>query len=136
MQLLAFCYPVLAISTIYCIWLAYRRARLRRERVLRDRVTFMLWTVGNQIPQSGLPSAGPAPVEVLDGGAPAAAARGGWKGTSQANKGRWRKHSNHSTMLQAQEFSSPDFIDDRVGKKATRGPDIQARPKTSVAELL
>ena len=57
MQMLAFCYPALAVSTICCIWAAY--LRVCRGRVLRDRVTFMLWTMANQIRHGRRPSAGP-----------------------------------------------------------------------------
>jgi hypothetical protein len=49
MHLLAFSYPTLAVSAIYCIWQVYFRARLRRERTLRERVTYLLWVTANQI---------------------------------------------------------------------------------------
>jgi hypothetical protein len=32
-----------AISTIFCLWQAYRQAQERRERVLRERVAYMMW---------------------------------------------------------------------------------------------
>ena len=47
MQIFAFCYAVLAVSSIYCLWHASLRHQLRRERVLRERVAFLLWTVAN-----------------------------------------------------------------------------------------
>jgi hypothetical protein len=50
MQLLAFTYPTLAVSTIYCIWQAYRRALAQRERVLRERVAYMLWVLAERSP--------------------------------------------------------------------------------------
>lgn len=44
MQIFAYCYAVLAVSSIYCIWHASLRHQLSRERVLRERVAFLLWT--------------------------------------------------------------------------------------------
>ena len=41
--------PTLAISTIYCLWYAYQRTRLQQQRVLRERVAYMLWVVANQM---------------------------------------------------------------------------------------
>jgi hypothetical protein len=35
--------PTLAVSLIYCLWQAYYRARLLRERTLRERIAYMLW---------------------------------------------------------------------------------------------
>jgi hypothetical protein len=49
MQLFAFSYPTLAISSIYCIWQVYLRAQLRRECVLRQRVAYMLWVAANRM---------------------------------------------------------------------------------------
>src|SRR5207248_6869261 len=43
MQLLAFSYPTLAVSAIYCIWSAYHRVHRQRQRLLRERVAYMLW---------------------------------------------------------------------------------------------
>jgi hypothetical protein len=34
---------------IDCLWQAYCRTRLRRERLLRQRVAFMLWEMANRI---------------------------------------------------------------------------------------
>jgi hypothetical protein len=51
MQLFAFTYPTLAISAIYCIWQAYRRALALRERVLRQRVAYMLWVLAESGPR-------------------------------------------------------------------------------------
>jgi hypothetical protein len=48
MELLALCYPTLAISVIYCVWQGYLRHRIQRERTLRDRVAWLLWTVADQ----------------------------------------------------------------------------------------
>ncbi|MCS6852112.1 MAG: hypothetical protein NZ700_13200 [Gemmataceae bacterium] len=42
--------PTLAVAVIYCIWhRASVYLRARRERVLRERVTYMLWVMANQI---------------------------------------------------------------------------------------
>jgi hypothetical protein len=39
----------LAVATIYCIWRAYREASERRQTDLRDRVTYMLWVMANEV---------------------------------------------------------------------------------------
>ena len=39
----------LAVSTIYCLWCAYQRTRLQQQRVLRERVAYMLWVVASQM---------------------------------------------------------------------------------------
>lgn len=41
--------PTLAVSAIFCIWQAYRLRRLRRERLLRERVAYMLWVMANRV---------------------------------------------------------------------------------------
>ena len=41
--------PTLAVSMIYCIWQAYVRCQLRRESMLRQRVTYMLWVMASRI---------------------------------------------------------------------------------------
>jgi hypothetical protein len=33
----------LAVSTIYCVWHTYRLTLVDRQRVLRERVAYMLW---------------------------------------------------------------------------------------------
>jgi hypothetical protein len=38
----------LAVSAIYCIWKVYFRAQQKLQRVIRDRVTYMLWVIANQ----------------------------------------------------------------------------------------
>ena len=38
----------LAVSTIYCIWRAYTTAQVHKEQTLRQRVTYMLWTMAEQ----------------------------------------------------------------------------------------
>ncbi len=52
MQLFVLSYPTLAVSTLYCIWQAYRRAWLVRERILRERVTYMLWLMATRFSES------------------------------------------------------------------------------------
>jgi hypothetical protein len=39
--------PTLAVTTIFYVWSAYRRLQLQRERVLRERVAYMLWVMAN-----------------------------------------------------------------------------------------
>jgi hypothetical protein len=41
--------PTLAVSVIYCVWYAYQTERLRRDRVLRERVAYMLWVAAERI---------------------------------------------------------------------------------------
>jgi hypothetical protein len=41
--------PTLAVSLIYCLWQAYYRARLLRERRIRERVAYMLWVSAREI---------------------------------------------------------------------------------------
>ncbi len=37
----------LAVSTIFCLWRAYHDVQQRRQRVLRERVAYMLWMAAN-----------------------------------------------------------------------------------------
>lgn len=41
--------PTLAISSIYCIWQANRLRQQRRQRILCERVTYMLWVLANSL---------------------------------------------------------------------------------------
>jgi hypothetical protein len=41
--------PALAIGLIYAIWQRYFKYRSRRERVLRERVTYLLWVVAKRV---------------------------------------------------------------------------------------
>jgi hypothetical protein len=41
--------PTLAVATVYCFWNVYYAVQKKRERRLRERVTFMLWEMANQI---------------------------------------------------------------------------------------
>ena len=49
MAALTLTFPTLAVSAMYCLWHAYRLAYLRRDRLLRSRVAYMLWTAANMI---------------------------------------------------------------------------------------
>jgi hypothetical protein len=41
--------PTLAVATIYCIWWrAMHYMVRRRDRLLRDRVAYMLWVMANE----------------------------------------------------------------------------------------
>jgi len=42
--------PTLLVTSIYYLWCIYHRERLRRLRVLRERVAYMLWVVADRIP--------------------------------------------------------------------------------------
>jgi hypothetical protein len=129
MQMLAFyysvLYPVLAVSMIYETWLSYRRVQLRRERVLRDRLTFMLWTMANQIPQCAQPSACPA-TDASDRSVPAQGGRG--ERTRQADQRGWKKHLEHRGMLLPGDYLSADSALGRGGKRQR-----DSRPSTSGA---
>jgi hypothetical protein len=39
--------PTITISTIFLAWNASRRERLRRQRLLHERVAYMLWVAAN-----------------------------------------------------------------------------------------
>ena len=52
MQIFADCYAILAVATTYCIRQAYLR---RRERIVRERVAFLLCLVADYVPQSASP---------------------------------------------------------------------------------
>lgn len=49
MQALVCTVPTLAISTIYCLWHLQAAWLRRRERVLCDRVSYMLWVMANLV---------------------------------------------------------------------------------------
>jgi hypothetical protein len=59
--------PVITVSTIFLAWTACRRERERRERLLRERVAYMLWVAAHQddpprlAPRKGLGKKGPRP---------------------------------------------------------------------------
>jgi len=41
--------PTLAVAAVYCFWNVYLCLHKQRERRLRERVTYMLWEMANQI---------------------------------------------------------------------------------------
>ena len=41
--------PTLAVAAIYCIWRAWAEMQFRHQRLLRERVTYMLWVMANGI---------------------------------------------------------------------------------------
>ena len=45
--------PTLAVSVIFCLYNTARQARLRQVRRLCQRVSYMLWTMAEQIEDSG-----------------------------------------------------------------------------------
>jgi hypothetical protein len=46
--------PTLSVSAIFCIWSAYRRF-LQRNRVLHERVAYLLWVVATCIDDGDTP---------------------------------------------------------------------------------
>ena len=42
----------LAVGTLYYLWRAHHQEQVRRRRILRERVAFLLWTVAGQIQNS------------------------------------------------------------------------------------
>lgn len=54
--------PVFALAFLYCAWDHYRRCRLLRAHVLRQRVAYLLWVVANLEDEPGtLVGFGPPP---------------------------------------------------------------------------
>ena len=49
MPLVSLSTPTLAVALIYCIWQRYCQVRLRKERILRERVAYMLWVIANLV---------------------------------------------------------------------------------------
>jgi hypothetical protein len=45
--------PTLALSLIYCLYDSYRHEQGRRRRLLRERVTYMLWVVARDYVPGG-----------------------------------------------------------------------------------
>ena len=41
--------PTLAVAAVYCCWTLYLAVLKQRDRRLRERVAFMLWTMANEI---------------------------------------------------------------------------------------
>jgi len=48
MQLLAPYIPTLAVAAIYCLWYRAYDFHKRRQRVLRERVAYMLWVAAHE----------------------------------------------------------------------------------------
>ena len=40
--------PTLAVATVYCFWHLYEAALKKKERRLRERVTWMLWVMAQE----------------------------------------------------------------------------------------
>ncbi len=38
-----------AVTSIYVLWHRYTDTRVRRERTIQERVTYMLWTMASQM---------------------------------------------------------------------------------------
>ena len=49
MQALYCSMPTLMVSSLYCLWHLHGNRGRRRERVLRERVAYMLWVMANQV---------------------------------------------------------------------------------------
>ena len=39
----------LAVATLYYLWRAHHQTRQRRQRVLRQRIAYMLWVMADQV---------------------------------------------------------------------------------------
>jgi hypothetical protein len=52
MHVLSLSAPSLAIALIFAIWQRYCQFHLRRERIVRERVTYLLWVVADQVAYS------------------------------------------------------------------------------------
>ena len=48
MQMITPVVPTLAVATIYCLWMRVQMWQHRRQRVLRERVAYMLWCAANE----------------------------------------------------------------------------------------
>jgi hypothetical protein len=49
MQPLYSTFTALAVTSIYVLWQRYIMARTHRERTIKERVTYMLWTMACQV---------------------------------------------------------------------------------------
>jgi len=45
----------LAVAALYYVWRAYDQARTAKERVLRERVAYMLWVVADRMDSQSRP---------------------------------------------------------------------------------
>jgi hypothetical protein len=48
MQVLCPGVAALAVATIYYVWRAYFQVQLRQQRLLHQRVAYLIWTLANQ----------------------------------------------------------------------------------------
>ena len=48
MQALLCSVPTLAVSAIYCLWHVHGEQLRRRQRILRERVAYMLWIMASR----------------------------------------------------------------------------------------
>lgn len=48
MQLVAPYVPTLAVAAIYCLWRRARELHMWRQRILRERVAYMLWCAATE----------------------------------------------------------------------------------------
>jgi hypothetical protein len=86
MQAITFCYAVLAVSIIYCVWLGYLRAELRRRRlncVQHYRRAFLLCRMATRVPRLGSST-------------PDAAKKRPSESNPQRDTARWRKDPDHT----------------------------------------
>jgi hypothetical protein len=49
MHLISLSSPALAIALIFSIWQRYFQFRLRQQRTLRERITYLLWVIAQQV---------------------------------------------------------------------------------------
>lgn len=49
MQMLCCNVAALTVALLYYMWRSYHQARMARQRVLRERVAYMLWVVAERI---------------------------------------------------------------------------------------
>ena len=47
--------PTLMVTAVFYCWHVYRREMLRRDRVLRERVAYMLWVMAQRIDNPSRP---------------------------------------------------------------------------------
>lgn len=48
MQAIAPMIPTLAVATIFCLWQRVQMMQQKRNRLLRERVAYMLWCAANE----------------------------------------------------------------------------------------
>ena len=53
MEMVGYNVAALAVALLYYIWRTYHQARLLRQRVLRERVAFMLWSAAERMDAPG-----------------------------------------------------------------------------------